>query len=117
MPKVRFVREDKEVECAQGANLRKVALEAGIQLYPGVHKYLNCHGFSQCGECRVYIKEGMENTNKPNLLEKARTAAGFFNIGHEDEVRLSCQTKVLGDIEVYTQPEFNWLGTSFGGQG
>ena len=41
-------------------------------------------------------------------------AVGFFNIGHEHEVRLSCQTTVHGDISVYTQPEFNWVGTAFG---
>ena len=117
MPKIRFVRENKEVECEEGENLRKVALREGIDLYPGIHRVLNCHGLAQCAECRVYIKQGMENTNKPGLLERGRTAAGFFNIGHEDEVRLSCQTKVYGDIEVYTQPEYNWVGKAFGGPG
>ena len=47
------------------------------------------------------------------MIERFRTAMGFFNIGHEHEVRLSCQTKVNGDIEVYTQPEFNWCGEAF----
>ncbi len=113
MPKVKFTREKEEIEVEQGANLRQAAIKAGIQLYPGFAKVLNCHGFAQCGECRVYIKEGMENTNKQGLVERFRMAVGFFNIGHEDEVRLACQTKVNGDITVYTQPEFNWVGTAF----
>ncbi len=114
MPKIKFVREKQEIEVEEGANLRKEAIKAGIQLYPGIHKIANCHGFAQCGECRVYIKEGMENTGKQGFLERARMAVGYFNIGHEDEVRLACQTRVNGDIAVYTQPEFNWVGTSFG---
>jgi 2Fe-2S ferredoxin len=110
MPKIKFLREEREIEVKEGENLRQAALRAGIQLYPGIHKYLNCHGLAQCGECRVHIKKGMENTSKPGLLEWARSRFSFFRIGHEDEVRLACQTKVLGDIEVYTQPEFNWFG-------
>lgn len=115
MPKIKFVREKREVECEAGENLRKVAIREGIELYPGIHKVLNCRGLAQCAECRVLIKKGMENTSKPSLMERARTAMGFFNIGHEDEMRLSCQTKVNGDIDVETQPEFNWVGTAFGG--
>ena len=114
MPKITFVRENKEIEVEEGANLRKEAMKAGVQLYPGIHKIANCHGLGQCGECRVYIKEGMDNTSKPGFVERARMAVGFFNIGHEHEVRLSCQTKVHGDVTVYTQPEFNWVGTAFG---
>ena len=113
MPTIKFVRENQEIEVEEGANLRKEAIKAGIQLYPGIHKIANCHGFAQCGECRVYIKEGMENTSKPGFLEKMRLAVGYFTIDHEHEVRLACQTKVLGDISVYTQPEFNWAGTAF----
>ncbi len=113
MPKITFIRENKEIEVPAGTNLRKAALGAGIELYPGIHKHLNCRGLGQCASCRVLIKEGMENTQRPNVLEKCRTALGFFNIGCEDEVRLSCQTKVNGDISVYTQPEFNWVGEAF----
>jgi len=110
MPTIKFVREKKEVECEEGANLRKVAMENGIQLYQGPAQVFNCHGFGHCGECRVYIKDGMENLGKKTLKEKFRIAASFFKLGHEHEVRLACQTRVNGDVEVYTQPEFNWTG-------
>jgi len=110
MPKITFTREGREIEVPEGANLRQAALAEGIQLYPGIKQYLNCHGFAQCGECRVYIKKGMENTSPKTFLEKLRIAVSWFKIGHEHEVRLACQTKVLGDIEVRTLPEFNWFG-------
>ncbi len=110
MPKVKFVREDVEIEVEKGANLRKAAMENGVQIYEGIFQTFNCHGLSQCAECRVLIKKGMENTNKPNMIETMRGMAGFYRIGVEEEVRLSCQTKVEGDIEVYTRPGFNWYG-------
>jgi hypothetical protein len=34
----------------------------------------------------------------------------WFKFGHEHEVRLACQTSVIGNVEVLTQPEFNWFG-------
>ncbi len=110
MPKIKFIRENREIEVEPGANLRQAARKNGIQLYPGIFRLVNCHGFGQCGECRVYIKKGMENTSKPGFLERLRTKVSFFHIEHDHEVRLACQTEVNGDIEVYTQPEFNWFG-------
>lgn len=110
MPKITFINEKKEVTCEEGANLRKVALSSGVELYPGMKRYFNCRGFSQCGECRVYVKDGTENVSKKTLLERLRVGLSFFHIGHEDEVRLACQCRVNGDIAVETQPEFNWFG-------
>ena|SRR6266540_3965457 len=110
MPKITFTRENQVIEVPEGTNLRKAALAEGIELYRGVSRYLNCHGFSQCGECRVHITKGMENTSPKTFREKLRIAMSWFKIGHEDKVRLACQTRVLGDIEVRTQPEFNWFG-------
>jgi ferredoxin len=34
-------------------------------------------------------------------------------IGHEDEMRLSCQVRVNGDCAVETQPAMNWSGENF----
>ena len=110
MPTIHFTREKKKVACPNGANLRQVAMENGIQLYPGMKKYLNCHGFGQCGECRVHVLKGMENLSPVGMVEKFRVAVSWFKFGHEHEVRLACQTSVNGNVEVLTQPEFNWFG-------
>jgi ferredoxin len=110
MPKIHFTKEKKVVECEAGANLRRVALANGVQVYPGLKKYFNCHGFSQCGECRIHVLKGMENLSPKTFKERFRIAVSWFKLGHEHEVRLSCQARVLGDVEVLTQPEFNWFG-------
>ena len=43
------------------------------------------------------------------------TAACFARLGHEKDLRLSCKTRVLGDIEVETHPQVNWHGERFWG--
>ena len=110
MPTIKFSREKETVECASGANLREVAMKRGIQLYPGIKRIFNCHGFAQCGECRVHVVKGVENLPPKTFLEKIRIGMSWFKFGHEDEVRLACQVRVDGDVEVLTQPEFNWFG-------
>lgn len=112
MPKVRFLRSGVEVECEQGANLRQVALKNKVALYPGIHRFANCHGMGQCGACRVKLQNGTEKSAGPKtMLEKMRLAMAFFNIGHGDTMRLACQVKVMGDMEVQEQPPTNVSGT------
>ncbi len=113
MPTITFADEKKEIQVPAGANLRTEALRAGVQLYPGVHRFLNCHGFGQCGSCRVLVTKGMENTSRKGLLESARLAVSLAYIGNEKEMRLACQTRVNGDITVQTKPPLNLYGENF----
>jgi len=113
MPTITFANEKKEIQVPEGANLRKEALAAGVALYPGVHKVVNCHGLGQCGSCRVLITKGMENTSRRGILEAARMAVSLAYIGNESTMRLACQTKVKGDITVTTCPPLNLFGESF----
>jgi ferredoxin len=113
MPKVKFVKEKKEVAVEPGANLRKVALREGIELYPGIHRYVNCMGFAQCASCRVHVTKGVENVSPQGFFEKVRLLMGpmthFARKGHERDLRLACQMRVNGDIEVETRPELPWF--------
>jgi ferredoxin len=117
MPKVVFVTEKKEIEVPQGANLRQEALKAGISLYSGPHRYLNCRGLGLCGTCRVLVKAGAENLSPKTLIEKLNlnlhpiTALAY--IGNEDAMRLACQTRVNGDCSVVTTPAMNLYGENF----
>lgn len=125
MPTVKFVKENKEITVPDGANLRREALRAGINLYQGingigasVNKVLNCHGLGHCGTCRVKITKGMENTSAPGMMEKiafrlpiSPTCLAF--IGNEDTMRLACCTRIHGDIEVETGPEMDLFGENF----
>ena len=124
MPVIKFIKEKVEIEVPDGANLREEAIKAGVNVYDGlngigknINQYLNCHGFGQCGMCRVLITKGMDNTSSRGPLEKFtcnfNPMASSTYIGHEDTMRLACRTKVLGDIDVVTKPELNLTGEPF----
>ncbi len=113
MPIVSFVSEKKEIQVPEGANLRKEALRAGIQVYSGVNKVLNCHGFGTCGSCRVLITKGIENASPMGAYERGRLKFSMAYIGHENTMRLACQTDVMGDMTVETRPALNWCGDNF----
>jgi ferredoxin len=117
MPKVVFVNEKKEIEVPAGANLRQEATKAGINIYGGLDRYLNCRGNGLCGTCRVLVKKGMENLSPRTTLERINfnlhPLGMFYALGHEDELRLSCQVTVNGDCTVETRPAFNWSGENF----
>jgi ferredoxin len=117
MPKVTFVNEKREIEVPEGSNLRQEARKAGIEIYKGIDRYINCRGFGLCGTCKVLVKKGMENLNKKTLMEKfnfnAHPMTMLAVLGHESEMRLACQVQVNGDCTIETTPPFNWSGENF----
>lgn len=97
MPVVYFVKQQRAVECPVGANLRQVALDNDIDLYVFPNNILNCRANGLCGTCRVRV-------DNPRALS-ARTRADERKCNWEGEqYRLSCQTKVLADVSVVTNP-------------
>ncbi len=118
MPQVTFVNEKITVDVPQGANLRKEAMKAGVQVYDGIHKVLHCPGLGQCGSCQVEISKGQENLSRPGFMERLRMKVGiafFKKLEKGDALRLACQTSVLGDCEVKTHPGLNLHGEKFWG--
>ena len=113
MPKVKFTKEKDELEIEAGENLRQAALTNGIQVYDGPTRFLNCMGNGTCGTCSVIVKEGKENLSPKTMLEKMTLSLHLTSIGHEEEMRLSCQCKVNGDCSIETKPGFNWYGENF----
>jgi ferredoxin len=117
MPKVSFLPEKKEIEVPAGANLRDEAIKAGIRVNfmmgSATLGKLNCFGHGTCGTCKVLVKKGMENLSPKGRWERFRLAAMMSTIGHEDEIRLACQTAVNGDCTVETNPAFNLSGENF----
>ncbi|MGK7877895.1 MAG: 2Fe-2S iron-sulfur cluster-binding protein [Xenococcaceae cyanobacterium] len=98
MANIRFVKENKEVVAADGANLREKALQNGIDLYTLKGKLINCGGYGQCGTCIVEIVEGMENLSERTDFEKRKLKR------KPDSYRLACQTLVNGPVSVKTKP-------------
>lgn len=119
MPTIKFVNEKKTIEVPEGTNLRKAAFQAGVDVYSGVSRVLHCPGLGMCTTCKVRITKGIENVSRQGLWERTNMLKDpltlFARIGHEQDLRLSCQTTVHGDVEVQTHPSINWHGEKFWG--
>lgn len=98
MTTIKFIKEDREIVVADGANLRLKAIENRIDIYTLVGKMTNCGGYGQCGTCIVEIVEGMENLSPPTETEKKKLKK------KPNTYRLACQTLVQGAITVKTKP-------------
>jgi ferredoxin len=98
VPTIRFEQEGQQVGCIEGANLRKAALDAGINPYKGLNNLNNCGGVGQCGTCVVEVVEGMQNLSPRSDVEQVYLADRPANY------RLSCRTSVNGDVTIRTRP-------------
>ena len=95
---ITFIKENKEVIVAQGANLRQKALENKIDIYTLKGKLTNCGGYGQCGTCVVEIVEGIENLSPRTDFEQKVLRK------KPESFRLACQTLVNGPVSVKTKP-------------
>ena len=93
MPEVTFA--GRTFECETGDNLRKVLLDANLPIYNGVAGMIHCRGFGTCGTCAIQI-EG--EVSPMTAVEKWRL--GFPPHRREQNLRLSCQCRVQGDLEL-----------------
>lgn len=93
MPKV--TAQGKTFDCESGANLRQVLLRNGIDLYNGQAKLINCRGIGSCGTCAVMVTG---EVSEPNWRDRTRRSLPPHSAAKN--LRLSCQTKVLGDVQV-----------------
>lgn len=96
---INFVKEEKEVVAAAGANLRFKAIENGIDIYTLIGKMTNCGGYGQCGTCIVEIVEGLENLSPRTEVENRKLKKKPANY------RLACQALVEGPVSVNTKPK------------
>ena len=114
MPKVTILNEKKEIEVPQGANLREALRSAGVEVYQGIDRYVNCMGMGLCGTCRLLVKKGMENLSPRGTKERIKLKLMWIAAtGHEDEMRLSCQAQVNGDVSIEVRPPLNLSGEVF----
>ena len=98
MGNINFVKENKEVIAADGANLRLKAVQNGIDIYTLFAKMTNCGGYGQCGTCIIEIVEGIENLSPRTDVENRKLQK------KPENYRLACQTLVNGPVSVVTKP-------------
>ena len=96
MPVVRFAGES--IECLEGANLRSVLVRARLPLYTRAASALNCRGHGTCGTCAVRVDGPISEPTRAERL-RLRLPPHTLDAG----LRLACQVKVLGDVEVTKQ--------------
>jgi len=87
--------QGKTFQCEPGANLRKVLLANRVDVYNGQARVINCRGIGTCGTCAVQV-EG--EVSEPNWKDQARRSLPPHDPNRN--LRLSCQTEVLGDVKV-----------------
>lgn len=100
MPTIRFLRENRDVQCEVGVNLRELVLKEGLDLYGFKGKIGNCGGFGQCATCLISIeKEGAEALTPRTEVEEKMLKR------HPNHWRLACQALVQASAVVLTKPQ------------
>lgn len=97
MPTVRF--RGREIDCDRGDRLRAVLREAGLSPHDNGADRLNCRGLGSCGTCAVAVTGAV---SEPTRRERLRLSVP----PHDGDLRLACQTRVLGDVAVERHPGF-----------
>ncbi len=90
MPMICFLKDYPPIEVLMGANLMESLLDAGFPVAS------SCGGEAVCSKCHVEVIKGYENLSKETDLELDLKESNDIDSGH----RISCQTKILGDVTV-----------------
>ena len=97
---IRFIREEIDIQCKPGENLRELIIKEKLQLY-GLKGILgNCGGVGQCSTCFVSVEGGKTNSLSPltNVEEEKLK-------NRPDNWRLACQTLVKSSAVILTKPQ------------
>lgn len=93
MAKIKFAKNYDPIEVKPEETLMHQLRDAGLPVAS------SCGGFGICGKCRVKVIMGKENLTPMSDDEKNCLTN---NIGNPEEVRLSCQVEVSGEILIDT---------------
>ncbi len=90
MPKITCLPDRKGIDARDGDTILEATLRANL-----AHAHA-CGGHARCSTCRVWILEGLENC----VARSDRERSLADRLGFGPEVRLACQTKVVGDVKL-----------------
>ncbi|WP_128476214.1 2Fe-2S iron-sulfur cluster-binding protein [Halorussus pelagicus] len=99
MPTIRF--QGEAIDCKEGTVLRDALLDAGLSPHNGTSQYLNCRGHATCGTCAVEVRG---DVSEMAADERRRLSMRPHDL--DSGLRLSCQTRVEGDVQVVKHPGF-----------
>lgn len=90
MPLISFKKNIPSIEVATDTILMTALLDAGLPVAS------SCDGDGVCAKCKIIIVAGKESLSAENDTEK------FLREKNDipSDVRISCQTKILGDLTV-----------------
>lgn len=87
---IHFSPDNVNIVVAQGSNLLKAAIDAGV------HINASCGGTGVCGTCKVLIEKGeVESTRTDKLSEEE----------YKQGLRQACQSRIVTDLVVFIPPE------------
>jgi ferredoxin len=118
MPTVTF--RGRELDCEDGAVLRDVLRAGDVSPHNGAADSLNCRGHGTCGTCAVEVRpaasggDGADDDSAggdatPPVDPMGATERRRLSFPPHDVdagLRLSCQTRVRGDLLVRKYPGF-----------
>ena len=100
MATIRFIREDLEVQCNPGENLRELVMRENLQLY-GLKGILgNCGGAGHCSTCFISVEGGNKNSLSPlTSVEEEKLK------NRPENWRLACQSLIKSSTVILTKPQ------------
>ena len=104
MPVVTFYNEHRSHDVETGTNLREFMKRVHVTPYSGLDVLTNCRGHNFCGTCAVEVVDGKGVS--PRGQDEETTLVGNLAIAKiiDKNLRLACQTRVMGDMVVKTHP-------------
>ncbi len=101
MHNVRFAGQT--IPCEDGANLRRVLLDAGAALYASPMQVIHCRGLGTCGTCAIEVLGDDGAVSAPTSRERWRLGFAPHHLANAPvdpnaTLRLACQVQVHGDV-------------------
>ncbi len=93
MPTINY--DGERIECKTGDELREALLAAGLSPHNATSNYANCGGRAICGTCAVGVSGPVSEMGED---ERKRLSKWPHDL--DSDLRLACQTRVEGDIDV-----------------
>lgn len=109
LPKITFLNEQVTVDAAVGETLLDVAQRHGINLFRGLWQGIRCcarHPTGWCGRCKVYAKPLTPDALSPRTWAERLPLRVNGALPRVGTLRLACQTRIHGDVEVRTRSGF-----------